>query len=136
METIEECFSTNGEDFNFTDLDDAAQDAFNDDSIKVGDIVTIQKGIPKRPEASNFISSYFVERLGENAWDNYGEYVGDWPECTGEQSDELMNTVKKIINDWADKHGLQPGFYTVENIETIKLKLLNIKDCSYEVVNE
>ena len=61
--------------------------------VQVGDIITIWQGTPVPQKASNFVYGGFVDSLGECAWDECGEWVDDWPGCTVDQEQVLLELV-------------------------------------------
>jgi hypothetical protein len=55
--------------------------------------------------------------LSEHASEECGECTNDWPKATCEQEQDLEAMLADAVNAWADKHSLQPKFYTVEDID-------------------
>lgn len=129
------CYSTNGEDFNYTELDDAVYDAFDDSTIEVGAIAVIDVGYSVELKAGDFVDFYPLDILANAAYDKYDEYVGDWPNCTKEQEAELLACLKDAVNAWADKHSMHPKFYGVSNVHEITVKLLS-EEGEYEIIKE
>jgi len=114
-------YSTDNELFNYDNLRDAAEYAFDYPSVKVGDIATIFAGEAVRFSASCFIRD-IVDEMNELAYESAGEIAEGYPVCTEEQSKELMASVSNAVDAWADKHNIQPTFYSVSNVKTIKVK--------------
>lgn len=125
----DECYSLNEEDFSYSELQGAVEVAA--DNVKPGTIVSIWKGTPKRFKASDF-AHFDPAELGERAYDDVGEHCGGWPHTTKEQDDELNKSFREIVDAWAIKHGLQPDFFGVENIEQLNVKILT--DYDFEVI--
>ena len=128
-------YSTNGEDFNYTELDDAVYDAFDDPAIEVGAIAVIDGGDLVERKAGDFANFYPLDALAEAAYGEHDEYVGDWPNCTKEQEAELLAYLKDAVNVWADKHSLHPKFYRVSNVQKITVKLMS-EEGEYEIINK
>ena len=116
-------YSTDEKTYNYDDLHEAGERAFDDVGVEVGDIRTIYVGEPVRFSASDFIPNY-IEAMGERAYDEIGEHVGEWPEYTGEQEKELVDSIKAAVDSWADKHGRHPTFFSIKNSKPITIKLL------------
>ena len=128
-------YSANGEDFNYTELDDAVYDAFDDSTIEVGAITVIDVGYLVERKAGDF--AYFdpLDTLANAAYGEHDEYVGDWPNCTKEQEAELLACLKDAVNMWADKHSMHPKFYGVSNVQKITVKLMS-EEGEYEIIKE
>lgn len=130
---MEKCYSTNGEDFNYTEIEDAIESAFDDPDLPIGTVVTIDEGDAIPWKAGDFADGFPVETLANSAYDEAGEYADGWPNCTKEQESDLAQRIKSAVNQWADDHGLQPRFYRVANIKEIKVKLTS-KTGDYEIL--
>lgn len=117
---MEKCYSLNNEEFNYTELEDAIRDKFDDLSIKVGDVVTIYEGDAILWKAGDFADGFPLDTLSNHAYDEAGEYADEWPNCTKEQEADLTQRLKDVVNQWADDHGLQPQFYHVENVKELR----------------
>lgn len=78
-----------------------------------GDRVFIGRAV--EPLASEF-ARFDVDSLSEAASDE-NEHADGWPDSTPEQNRELEAMVADAVDAWADKHGLQPKFYTVEDMK-------------------
>lgn len=107
-----DCWSADGE--YFEDYDTAAEIA-RDNGAE-----TIFAGFKVSHKAGDFIPR-MVDRIGESAWDDIGEYIDNWPRVTQKQDDELQSQVAEIVNTWATRHNLQPKFFTVRDVKEIKL---------------
>ncbi len=130
---MEKCYSLNNEDFNYTEMEDALRDKFDDLDIKLGDVVTIYEGDAVLWKAGDFADGFPVDTLSNGSYDEAGEYADEWPNCTKEQDQDLVQRIKDVVNQWADDHGLQPTFYRVENVKEIQAKLTSI-DGDYEIL--
>jgi hypothetical protein len=135
-EMSEKCYSTNNEDFNYTDLDEVIEEAFNDPYAIVGHVVTVFEGDSVKKQAGNFANFWPIDRLKECVYDECGEYAEDWLDnCTKEQEADLEDRIKEVVNKWADDYGLQPTFYGVKNVKEIKVELLDTEG-NYKILSE
>jgi hypothetical protein len=91
--------------------------AIEEEGIEVGR--TVWTGEVINQQAGEFFGGRdTVGYMQELAYDEAGEFAEDWlADVTKEQEAELHDAIVKAINEWADKHGLHPTFYTVENTE-------------------
>ena len=55
------------------------------------------------------------ERIGEQAFEQAGEAAEDWP--PQKLSAEAEKDFADMLDAWAERHGLQPKWYAVEDIE-------------------
>lgn len=73
-----------------------------------------------------------IERIEEQADDEYGEYAGQWDPYTdlkrrdgGENArkafSELDTMLTQVVNGWLAKYDLRPEFYLVENIREVRI---------------
>jgi len=132
---MKKCYSTNNEDFTYTDCDAAIQSALDDPEIKVGDVVTIYEGDSIEHKAGDFAAFWPIDKLKENANEECGEYSESWlTHCTKEQEGDLEDRIKAVVNQWADDYALHPNFYGVENIKEIKVELLD-EDGNYKIAD-
>lgn len=126
------CYSTNNEDFNYSEMDDAISDAIDDPTINVGDIVTVYEGDAVMWKAGEF-TGFMLDAISNCAADEAGEYSDDWPNCTKEQEADLDKRIADVVNQWANDHGLQPNFYRVQNVKEIQAKFIGGDD-GYELL--
>lgn len=115
-EEPEKCYSLDEE--NFHDFGDF-MDMLDEDQCKPGFLVF--EGDSVRHTASHYacgaVADMF-ERMGEQAFDEAGEHIGDWPDhaVKGERLAEL----ERLIFDWLDAN-VKVHFYTVKNVRQIAL---------------
>lgn len=139
----DKCYSINEEEYSYDDIYDAIEafvDGCSDEEIQQiydGEI-TIYEGDALQRKASDFLSFNVYDNLQDNAYEEAGEYSEGWLDnLTDEQYDELQNNIKKVINDWADKHKKQPTFWTVENVKQLRVKVKLDKENqieNYEII--
>lgn len=55
---------------------------------------------------------YVIGIAADEAYDNIGEHCDDWLDRVPENAvDELTSSLKKLYDEWATKHKLQPRFW-------------------------
>lgn len=127
------CYSTNGEEFNYDDIEDAIRDAFDDPAIEVGAVVIIHEGDAVPHKAGDFAPTDIIDTLACGAGDDGGEFAGDWPDCTRDQEKDLKQRVRDAVNQWADEHDLHPTFYGVANSREIWVEMTD-EDGGYKIL--
>lgn len=132
---MEKCYSINGEEFNYTELEDAIRDAFDDARMKVGNTVTIFEADAELWKAGCFADAFPVDTLCNRAYDEAGEYADNWPDCDKDQEADLEQRIKDVVNQWADDYGLQPNFWQVSNVKKLNVKMLT-EEGQYEILPE
>lgn len=129
----EKYYSVDEENFSHSDMADAVQEVFDYVGAKPGDERTIYEGTAKKLTAGSFVPC-IEDDLINSAFDEVGEFADGWLEgLTPDQRGDLADRVKAAVNSWADDHGLQPTFFTVENVREIKVRLLDNDDNFEEV---
>jgi len=118
-------YSTDEEIYNYDDLREAGEMAFDYVGAQVGDTATIYVGEPVKSSASDFMPSYIMDAMGEMAYEECGEHAADWPDYTAEQEKELVDAIKNVVDLWADKYGKHPSFYNIKNSRPITIELLH-----------
>jgi hypothetical protein len=105
---LDQCWSVDECDFEYETLGDLLD---SNDELGVGDVVYV--GTPVRHAPSTFIddADNIIERMGERAYDEHGEFADDYPDVTDEAKAELT----AFLVAWADKH-CDVRFYGVEDI--------------------
>jgi hypothetical protein len=105
------CYSHNGEDFIFDDFYELLV-ALNDDmALHVG--TEYYEGDTVQNSASQyFCVDSLLDSVGEQAYDDAGEYAEDFPEVSAEKREEL----NKMVSSWLDAN-CKVNFYTVQNVE-------------------
>lgn len=120
---MDKVYSTNEEEYGYSDPYEAAQELWGDGEYNIGDIVTIYEGDPVAFSASSFIPN-MAEYMGENAYDACGEYSETW-DFSREQEKSLQELIEKTVDKWADDNKMQPNFYSVTNVKEIKVKFID-----------
>lgn len=130
---MEKCYSTNNEDFNYTELEDAIRDAFDNPEIVVGSEVSIFEGDAIKWKAGE-LTGFTLDSIVSTACDEGGEYADGYLEdVTKEQEADLDKRIAETVNKWADDYGLQPNFYRVTNVAEIRVKMIS-EDGSFEIL--
>ena len=122
------CYSEKGENFNFVSIEDLARQLIDDETVRIGDVVTIHRGEAIKRKAGEYMQGcgYDIDEMICNAYDDCGEYVEDWlSELKKDVISELEDSIKTAVNLWADKHDLHPTFYTVVNTDEVKIKIVD-----------
>lgn len=127
------CYSTNNEDFTYDELDDAIRYAIDDESINVGDVVTVYEGDAVPWKAGDF-TGFTLDHISNAAYDEGGEYADDYLEgVTKEQEADLDKRIADAVNQWADDYALQPNFYQVKNVKEVQARFIGGDD-GYELL--
>lgn len=89
----------------------AAFDAALEERDRYTDVVWVASG--KYRKASDYFPGVdmFLSELTSMAWDRVDEMVEDWISPTQAQVDDLELRFKKVLDEWADEHGLHPTFW-------------------------
>lgn len=87
---------------------------YQGESFYVGQVETVGFGVIVD------VSSIF-ERINENMCDEVGESADDYLMDTDQEHDnELENEITEVIIKWIERHGYQPTFFKVVNIEKVE----------------
>lgn len=139
-------YSYNEENF-YDEIDDFIDDI--DANHEAGEVLTIYQAdnVPKK--ASDFVAPWLIiERAQEDASDELGDCAEYWLDETlverkewnkdrvsveqDAKAKQMRQDLSDCIDAWADKHGLQPRFFGIENIKKIQIKYLG--DTEYELL--
>lgn len=115
-------FSTNDEMFNYGEFHEskeeaieAGKDYFEGSSFYIGQVKDIGSGLVCVDAGE------VLEIIGERAYDECGEiaeyYLSDIPE---EHQQELEGALNLVLKTWIKKHGYEPTFFGVKNVEKIE----------------
>lgn len=115
-------YSTDGEDFLHTELEDAIDDSLDSQDVEEGEVITIWSGETSKHRVSDWVPD-MMDAIDNAAYDECGEWADGWPSATDEQRQELQTATKKLADEWADKYGQQPGFFTVEDPEEMRIRI-------------
>jgi hypothetical protein len=127
-------YSTNGEEFDHEELDEAVDAAIDNSWGMPTDILAVSEGDKVPFRAGDFlVVDDLLEILEQRAWFLAEDYARGWPGVSLVQKNDLAELVAAAINTWADGHCLQPTFFLVKNVKEIKIKLLDTKG-AWEIV--
>ena len=124
------CYSTNGENFDYVDLDSAVDSAQEEGA----ETVTVWGADAVVPDITDFIPN-IVEEMHDSAFGEHGEYADDFMDIDKEAAAELQDAVNKVIIGFATANNLLPNFYgVVENAERIVVKITDELSGDYEII--
>lgn len=86
--------------------------ARGEDQYQVGQI---QDFIPK------IYAEYVMEQINEDAYEECGDNVGDYPFTNKEDQQKLQEILDEALERWMDKTNNYPTFYKIEKVEDISL---------------
>jgi hypothetical protein len=113
----EYCYSTDEEHYHgkFATREEALAEAMEYASPGA----TVWTGVAKPLRIGQLMpdANHLLEHCGEQAYERAGEAAEGWPACSKAQEADLEDTLRRVLDDWANKHGLQPAFYEVEEIQ-------------------
>lgn len=121
MSEREWCYSFNGENFegHFATKEDAigeAKECITEDDgsvIYVGQVKEVTVGVPV---------DWLLDQLGEQACEQAGEYAQDFLSYVNrEHQFELEEQLNKVLLTWMKKNNYEPNFWSVDNVEEIKV---------------
>jgi hypothetical protein len=99
-------------DFKHETFEDAFQEALEESGAEVGDTIHIAEIYPYDWKHTVCATS-LVERMNEQAYDEVGEFVYVWPDCSKEEIAELDIELERVVGDWLRKIKQdQPRFWT------------------------
>ena len=115
--------SENGEDYeSFYDSKEAAIQAGLDEADD--NLEQFYVGEAYKPEVEfvdgDIIAENVIERIRESL-EAEGGMLAENFSVTDEQVEQLGNTLKQAVNQWIKDNNIQPGFFLIENAETIRL---------------
>jgi hypothetical protein len=120
VEKIQYCYSTDNEYFkgSFDTLKEAVADCIGDSREPFDFEIGTTQGTKK---ASYYLDTKsLVESMGERAYDSCRDSAEDFMVQIGKEAISDLNTQLSVIVDvWADKYGLHPTFWEVENIRKV-----------------
>ena|SRR4030042_55331 len=129
------CYSTDEENFCYSSIEDAVRAVFDYSGAEEGDIREIFEGTTEMFRAGDFTPGNMEDMLVEQAYDAGGAYADSWLNDLSEsKKEDLADRIKDAINSWADDYELHPGFYGVDNVREILVKLLDGGD--FEIMDE
>jgi len=120
---VEDDFSNSSE-----DIEEAALNAleyyleyYGEEERETVEVLTLFKGLSVRQTFDKYLSvNSIIDEMQNLAFEYCGEYAEKYlDDVSEEQKKELEN----LIISWAERHGIEPDWCMVENIEEIKYKI-------------
>lgn len=124
-------YSTNEEDYNYSDLEEAAMDIWQDGTHKVGEEAEIHEGECVRPKASEFLGN-IAEDMQDRACSEHNEYAECWTFTRDERLD-LQAVVEAAVDKWVEENNTQPTFWRITDSRPITIKFTN-DDGDFEII--
>lgn len=116
------CISTDGERYEgeYDTEADALAEAFEDYDYESVTLGTTEG----KAKISSYLTKWCIEAMLENIIANAGDECGEISEeflsdVSKDQLEELVGPVGKLLEEWADKHKLQPAFYSVKELRVV-----------------
>lgn len=105
---LEKCYSTNNEDFTFTEFDDLVADLDGNGDLVVG--ATYYEADFKRVSGADIVS---IDRVIEDMDERLYDLVGESAEDGCDASNEAIQELKDFIVQWVDKNTDIKRYYTI-----------------------
>jgi hypothetical protein len=139
--TLDElAYSLSGEEY-YRKIEDVLEeftlDYLGDEPLD-GMILEIHEGTLVPYTAGDFVgyASHMIDDMRESAYDIAMEWSDSWLDSVSSaQENGLDRVVKLVVDAWADKHDLQPKFFTVDRTRKIKIRLIE-EGTNYELVGD
>lgn len=127
-------YSYDEETFNYDTVDEAVEALIeHDDSIKVGDIISVQSGESVPVDVKHYVPD-IIECISESSYDDMGEFADNFPDASKEVEQEIQTEVEDLVSKLFEKHNLNPSFYKIKNEKTIDVRITNLGEYSFEYV--
>lgn len=117
-------YSTNNEDYTFTDIEEALEYACDDPDENY---LTVYQAEKVGTKASHWLPD-ICDHMFEIALDN-NEYAEGWLNGVDKECQDLQKQIEEVVDKWADKHKLHPYFFMVTNIKERRFKKLKQSEC-------
>ena len=129
-------YSYDEETFNYDSVDEAVE-AFieHDDSIKVGDIISVQSGESVIIDVRGYVPD-IMEHISESSYDDMGEFSDSFPDASVEVMKEIQKEVEDLVAKLFDKHDLNPAFYRIKNEKTIDIIINSLDEISFDILTK
>lgn len=105
---LEKCYSTNDEDFTFTELEDLISELESNGDLVVG--YTYYEADFKRISGEDIVS---VDRIIEDMDERLYDLVGEAAEDGCDASKEAVQELADLVAQWADKHADIKRYFTI-----------------------
>lgn len=116
----ETIYSTDGETFNHTDIEEAARELWDGGDYSDGEIAILYEADGRTPLASEFLLN-IADDITERACVEYGEWAEMWSFSSNQRMD-LQATIEQALDEWATKNDMHPDFWKVEHDREVKIQ--------------
>lgn len=66
-------------------------------------------------------AEYVLEQISEDAYEECGDNVGDYPFTNKEDQQKLQEMLDEVLERWMDKTNNYPTFYKIEKVENLSI---------------
>lgn len=120
MRTGKWCYGFNEEEFQ--GVFDTREEAINEAKDYIDDESTVFLGRIKEVDV-RLPAWILLDKLGEIVYDQTGDYAAGYlSDVKQEHEDELDKELNKVLLSWMKKHGYEPWFYSVDDVEEVEVK--------------
>ena len=120
-------YSTDDSGFCYSSVEEAL------DEFDVGQVVEILEGRAVETRASSYCD-FGSGTLADRALYEVGDFADGWPCTSAAQEEDLLEMIKVAVDKWADKHGVQPTFFSVTDVRPLKVEVK--EDGSYIILDD
>lgn len=114
--TNKKCYSADGEIF-YDDLSTVLDMIICDMELDYADIFSYYEAEAVERNASHYVDVYrLLEDISDQTWDDVGEFSGDWPDLSLEETGELQTLICNYIQEKSPIN-----FYSVRNVVERKI---------------
>lgn len=116
------CYSVDGEDFSFDDIDEVIISAFeNASTASTPKEIYIYRGVSSRFAVSDWVRVDLDDAMSR-AFEEYGDHAESFlTDVTKEQEDSLKASIRGVVDAWAEKHNHKCHFWGVSEVECLKV---------------
>ncbi|KXJ57459.1 MAG: hypothetical protein AXW12_19760 [Thalassospira sp. Nap_22] len=131
-------FSVNDDERYHEDLFDALEAA--EVQLEPGLELKVMRGKRVMFRASRFTPNVVDELLSgmdqESDWEG-GEFADDWPgnNIPDAHEKDLESRIDAAVDAWADVHGYQPTFYQVQDVNWVKIRIVDVDAKTFDVID-
>lgn len=81
--------------------------------LEPGEAYYVGRKVPFEPK---IFRDQIIDQLAGDAWDHAREHVGEWPDVSPEQANELASRLTRTLRGFLREFGLEPTFFAVDKI--------------------
>ncbi|WOI09004.1 hypothetical protein [Thalassospira lucentensis] len=98
--------------------------------------IEIMRGRRETFRASDFVRNIIPDMQEAASWDG-GERADDWLDrLPVEQLLDLGKRVDAVVDAWADEYDNHPGFWNVDDVAWVKVRILDVAARTFEVLDQ